>query len=193
MEKDWNALNAQRLTATEKYLEENTQLLNLLQETLQTTDRQNFNLRVFTSIANLCRQNLLMLLNLKKINSLLSLSTSASSINPVGAISFIDQALDQARIMRDERNEMLRKLETVWYEEWFPRVAKANGRVFLDKVDDVKDHVPVRTVDMTYLVYRQLNYPMDKWSEQIINTRNNLAKEKNLPLWNEKLDWKKTD
>jgi hypothetical protein len=192
LEKDWNALNAQRLKAAEKYLKENTQLITLLQETLQTTDRQHFNLRVFKSIANLCRQNLTMLLDLQKINSLLALS-STSSANSAVAISILDHALDKAAEIRNERNEMLKSLETVWYEEWFPRVAEANGRVFLDKVDDVKDHVPVRTIDMTYLVYRQLNYPMDKWFEKVVATRNNLAKEKNLQSRNDQLDWKKTD
>ena len=193
LDKDWNALNAQRLKAAEKYLKENTQLLNLLQETAQTTTEQQFNLRVFISLTNLFRQNCLMLLHLQKINSMLSLSSSVSSTSPLASISFIDQALDRASDIRNERNDMLHSLETVWYEEWFPRIAEANGRVFLDKADDVKDHVPVRTVDMSYLVYRQLNYPMDKWWEQAITTRNKLAKEKNLPLRNEHLDWKNTN
>ncbi|MBL7698554.1 MAG: family 20 glycosylhydrolase [Chitinophagaceae bacterium] len=188
---DWNALNAQRLRAVEKYLKENTQLINLLQETLQKTQRQHFNLRVFISIANLCRQNLRMLLHLQQINSLLALPSS--STDPAISVSLFDHALDKAIEMREERNEMLRSLETVWYEEWFPRVSEANGRVFLDKVDDVKDHVPVRTVDMTYLIYRQLNYPMDKWWDEVLNARNKLAAEKNLPLRNSKLDWKNVD
>ena len=92
--------------------------------------------------------------------------------------------------LRDERNETLKAVETVWYEEWFPRVAEANGRKFLDKVDDVKDHVPIRTVDMSYLVYRQLNYPMEKWWEEVIVRRNRLAKENNLPIRRDQLVWK---
>lgn len=193
LDRDWNVLNAQRLTLAEKYLNENTQLLNLLRETLQTTDEQNFNLRVFESIAKLCRQSLIMLLDLQKIHSLLALSSSASLNDPPSAIAFLDQALDKATETRNKRNEMLKSIEAVWYEEWFPRVAEANGRVFLDRVDDVKDHVPVRTVDMTYLIYRQLNYPMDKWWEQVLGTRNNLAKEKNLPSRNDKLNWTSKD
>lgn len=186
-ENNWNAVNARRLKAASKLLEENTQLIRLLQET-QASSSQQYNIRVFASIAELCRQNLLMLLDLEKINLLLSY---ASSANAATAVSFIDQALDRARSMRDKRNEVLRSVETVWYEEWFPRVKEANGRVFLDVVDDVKDHVPVRTVDMSYLIYRQLNYPMDKWWKDVLASRNQLAQESNLPARNDDLNWKK--
>ena len=48
-----------------------------------------------------------------------------------------------------------------------PRVAEANGRRFLHELDDVKDHLPDRTVDMTYLVYRELLLPFGDWVEQV--------------------------
>jgi hypothetical protein len=188
-ENNWNAVNAQRLKAAEKYLNENTELIALLRETLQTNSRQQFNLRVFISIAELCRQNLQMLLELGQINSLLHSATSAGG---AASVVIIDQALDAAKRMRDERNDVLHSLETTWYEEWFPRVPEANGRKFLDVVDDVKDHVPVRTVEMSYVVYRQLNYPMDSWWERVLNARNKLAKENSLSLRDERLNWKST-
>ncbi len=185
--KNWNVLNADRLKAAEKYLAENTELINLLQETVQEHSQQQFNLRVFISVAQLCRQNLTMLAELGKINSLLDASSSATGAT---SLSLMDEALDHALALRDERNETLKAVETVWYEEWFPRVAEANGRKFLDKVDDIKDHVPIRTVDMSYLVYRQLNYPMEKWWEEVIVRRNRLAKENNLPIRRDNLVWK---
>lgn len=187
--KNWNTLNADRLKAADKYLVENTELINLLQETLQEHSQQQFNLRVFISVAELCRQNLTMLGELSKINSLLTASSSAFG---AASVALIDEALDHAMALRDERNQTLKSVETVWYEEWFPRVAEANGRKFLDKVDDIKDHVPIRTVDMSYLVYRQLNYPMDAWWTEVIAARNKLAKANNLPERNGVLNWKAT-
>jgi hexosaminidase len=71
-------------------------------------------------------------------------------------------------------------------------VPEANGRKFLDKVDDVKDHQPVRTVDLSYLVYRELLYPMGTWAAQVTSIRNQYAQEHQLPGRDDKLDWKDT-
>ena len=69
---------------------------------------------------------------------------------------------------------------------------EANGRKFLDKVDDVKDHQPVRTVDLSYLVYRELLYPMGSWATQLNAIRNQYAQEHHLPARDAKLEWQDT-
>ena len=78
-----------------------------------------------------------------------------------------EQAQQKARDIRDARNRVLQQASEVWYKSWYPRVAEANGRKFLHEMDDIKDHVPDRTVDMSYLVYRQLLLPFDPWIEQL--------------------------
>ena len=72
---------------------------------------------------------------------------------------------------------------------WYPRVAEANGRKYLDEVDDVKDPLPVRTVDMSYLVYREMILPFREWFDQVEKVRNQYAKAHNLPERTDKLDW----
>jgi hexosaminidase len=57
-------------------------------------------------------------------------------------------------------------------------------------VDDVKDHLPDRTVDMTYLIHRELLLPFGEWVEQVRSVRNQYAKSHALPLRNERFDWK---
>ena len=84
----------------------------------------------------------------------------------------------------------LQDATATWYKSWFPRVAEAKGRRYLDKVDDVKDHLPVRTVDMSYLVDRELLYPLDDWAAQVQSVRNGYAAAHHLPARD--LDWKKT-
>ncbi|MEP7257596.1 MAG: glycoside hydrolase family 20 zincin-like fold domain-containing protein [Flavitalea sp.] len=192
LDKDWIANNALRLKATEKYLQENNELIELLQKNIGSADFQQYNLRILLSIAQLCRQELNMLLDFKRISSLLKLSSDLSATSAPAAISLLDQALDQAKEIRSERNETYQSMVAAWYEEWLPRVAEANGRVYLDQVDDVKDHVPMRTADMTYLIYRQLNYPLEKWYEQVKEVRNQRAKEINLPVRADLLNWKNT-
>ena len=70
-----------------------------------------------------------------------------------------------------------------------PRVAEANGRRFLHEVDDVKDHLPDRTIDMSYLVYRELLLPFGEWAEQMRAARNQYAQSHGLPARNERFDW----
>ena len=54
----------------------------------------------------------------------------------------------------------------------------------------MKDHLPDRTVDMTYLVYRELLLPLGDWMEKVRAARNQYARSHGLPLRNEAFDWK---
>jgi hypothetical protein len=109
------------------------------------------------------------------------------------ALAALDQALNLAAHIRTERNDALKNATSVWYEKWFPRVAKANGRRFLNQVDDVKDHLPVRTVDMTYLIYRELLYPFDEWADGTLKVRNEYAEAHHLHARSFSLNWKSTE
>jgi hypothetical protein len=101
----------------------------------------------------------------------------------------VDQALELARAIRYSRNRVLADTTATWYKSWFPRVAEANGRRFRHELDDVKDHVPDRTVDMTYLIYRELRLPVGEWVDRLRAVRNQYAKAHSLPLRTDKFDW----
>ena len=73
------------------------------------------------------------------------------------------------------RTLALRDAVATWYKSWFPRVAEANGRKFVHELDDVKDHVPDRTIDMSYLVDRELHLPFGEWVTAIQAARNQFA------------------
>jgi len=182
LDKDWNSVNKERLQATVGFLKDNKELMNLLYDNLISIDYQHYNLMVFRSIALLCRQNLDMFLDLKRINDLLVHSSKVASDKPEIAVFLIDQAIDQAEKIIEERNKVLQGLTTVWYLDWYPRVAEANGRKYLDRVDDVKDHSPLRTIDIGYLIYRQLKYPLADWSKKVVDARNQFADRNNLPV-----------
>jgi hypothetical protein len=186
---DWNSNNNVRMMLVENFMKENDKLTQLIHENLVKADYQQYNLLVLHSVARLCRQNLQMLLGLKRINDLLALSSAVASYKPAVAVSLVDMALDKAGEIRAERNNTLQAVTAVWYQDWYPRVAEANGRKFLDQVDDVKDHPPVRTVDMSYLIYRELKYPLGKWAEETIKARNEFAKRNNLETTTHSLDW----
>ncbi len=174
---------------TEQSLKENDELMLLLDKNLISANYQHYNLLVLRSVAELCRQNLQMLLGLKRISDLLELSAAVAFDKPAVAVSLIDMALDKAEEIRDERNNTLQSVAAVWYQDWYPRVSEANGRKYLDQVDDIKDHPPVRTVDMSYLIYRELKYPLGKWANDVVNARNEFAKRNNMPTRANTLNW----
>lgn len=188
---DWSKINQQRLQSAQIFLKENQELTDLLHENVRRVQYQRCNMEVMLSVALLCRQNLTMLLGLQHIDSLLKVSSKIASKDASEALSLIDQALGEAEAIRNQRNETLQSLIKIWYKQWYPQVEEANGRRYLNQVDDVKDHRPARTVDMTYLVYRQLHYPLGKWAEEVRNTRNKYAAKNGLPIRKKQVLWEK--
>ena len=182
--------NAKRLELASIFYSRNQALIDLLHADLQSTKFNRYNLEVYLSIAGLYQQNLDMLLDLQKIDNLLAAAERAAArADAPQAIASVDQALDIAKEIRNGRNETLHDVVQTWYKSWFPRVAEANGRRYLLEVDDVKDYLPYRTADMSYLVYRELLLPLGNWYVQVENARNQYAKGYDLPDRTDKLDW----
>ena len=188
---EWAAQNARRLQLAAEFLPDNDELLGLLHDNLPRADLNPYNLEVFLSIARLCRQNLEMLQAVGRMDGLLRSAADAAGKNQSKvALNSVDQALQQAFAVRYSRNRALGDAVEIWYKSWLPRVAEANGRRFLHDLDDVKDHLPDRTVDMSYLVYRELQLPFGDWVEQVRAVRNQYAQSHGLPLRNERFDWR---
>jgi hypothetical protein len=188
---DWAETNAHRLALADEFLAENDELLGLLHENLQRADRNRYNLEVYLSIAYLYRQNLEMLRSISRIDDLLKSAAAAAQKNQTSqAAQAIERALDAARSIQWARNRALRDAQETWYRSWYPRVAEANGRRFLHEVDDVKDHLPDRTTDMSYLVYRQLLLPFDDWVRKIQISGNQYAQAHGTPQRNDTFNWK---
>jgi hexosaminidase len=190
---DWKQENSRRVAIASAALQDNDELLDLLYGNLKTVDQNRYNLEVFLSIAGLYRQNLEMILELARINGLLKQAqTDAKREKPSEAVASLDEALNAADAILRERNSALQNATRVWYQTWFPRVAEANGRRYLDQVDDVKDHRPVRTIDMSYLAYRELLYPLGDWAAATLAARNEYARVHILPERSGILNWKDT-
>jgi hypothetical protein len=191
LDRDWRLENEKRLELASRFLAQNDRLLDLLHMNTQRVQFNRYNLEVYLSIAGLYRQNLLMLQDFGQISdSLKAAEASATRVEAEKAVASLDQALDRAESIRQRRNQALQNVTATWYKSWFPRVPEANGRTFLDKVDDVKDHQPVRTVDMSYLVYRELLYPFGDWANKVAAVRNQYAGAHHLPVRDYKFNWK---
>jgi hexosaminidase len=186
---DWSNENSGLLNEMKTFKKENDELVDLLNQNLKKVKNQQYNIRILLSVAQLCRHNLNFLAELHTIDSLLKISSGEASANQAKAISYIDQALDRIQIIKQQRDDLLTSTTELWNRDWFPRVSEANGRIFLDQVDDIKDHLPVRTVDMSYLIYRELHFPLGKWAEDVRNSRNQFAKENQLPERTEVIDF----
>ena len=191
---DWSLENAKRVQMAQEKMPANDELLDLLHTNLRSVQFQRYNLEVYLSIAGLYRQNLQMLQEMEEIDGALKAAQAAAAqVQFERAVAALDRALDIAEQIRDQRNEALHSAVDTWYQSWYPRVEEANGRRYLNEVDDVKDHLPVRTVDMSYLVYREMILPMGEWFNQVENARNQYAKAHNIPERTDKLDWKNTN
>ncbi len=189
----WAGMNERRLQLAGRFLAENDELLDLLYENLRRVEFNRYNLELYVAIAHLYRQNIEMLLDLGRINDALQAAQDAAAKpDPKLALAAVDRALDLAERIWKDRNEAWADAVTVWYKSWYPRVAEANGRRFVDKVDDVKDHLPVRTVDMSYLIYRQLLYPLGEWAAAVQKVRNMYAGDHQLPARTITWDWRST-
>jgi hexosaminidase len=187
----WSQENAKRLEAAEGALPENDELIGLLQENLPLAEQNRYGLEVFLAIARLFRQNLTMLESFARIDAALSSAHAAAKEGKDhDAVVALDQALEIARSLRHERNQALREAIATWYKTWYPRVAEANGRQFLHDLDDVKDHLPDRTVDMSYLVYDELQLPLDDWYDRTQSARNSYATQHHLPALTAPLNWR---
>jgi hypothetical protein len=188
--RDWRQENQKRLELADNFLAQNDRVLDLLHMNVQRVEFNRYNLEVYLSIAGLYRQNLLMLQALGQISdSLKAAEGFASRVEAKRAVASLDRAINIAENIRRHRNEALQDATATWYKSWFPRVPEANGRKYLDKVDDVKDHEPVRTVDMSYLVYRELLYPLGDWANKVIAVRNEYATAHQLPARSDKFNW----
>ena len=172
---------------------QNDELVDLLRMNMARVQFNHYNLEVFLSIADLYRQNLAMLRDLGRISASLEAAQQAAGKSEAEtAVASLDQALNLAQNIREYRNQVLQNATDTWYKSWFPRVLEANGRRYLNVVDDVKDHQPVRTIDMSYLVYRELLYPMDNWAKLVLAARNQYAGEHHLPARVFSLNWGET-
>ncbi|HMH34471.1 MAG TPA: glycoside hydrolase family 20 zincin-like fold domain-containing protein [Puia sp.] len=189
LKSNWADSNDKRLQLAQSFLKESDELMLLLRKLNGRVNNQ-YNIQVIKTVADVCRQNIRMLLDLKKIHELLASASKAAVNNPANAIQLIDQSLDLSTIIKRERNHVLDSLTMVWYKDWLPLVKEANGRIYLQSVDDVKDHRPIRTSDMSYLIYRELNYPLDKWAEETLSARNTFARRHSLKQRVFNLMWK---
>lgn len=187
----WKRDNAARLTSADIALADNDELLALLNTNMRLAERNVYNLEILASIARLCRQNLHMLRGIARIDeALTSAAGHAAGQRHEEALASLDNALRAARQIRKERNQVYRDVTAVWAKSWFPRVSEANGRRFLHEVDDVKDHLPDRTVDMSYLVLRELLLPMEEWYGKLQAARDEYARAHSMPVRGEALNWK---
>lgn len=186
----WNEANGQRLQLAAQFLNESDELIAILNGNLLRAERNQYNVEVMLSNALLCRQNVAFLLTLGRIDKQLgTAATEAGAGRAKQAVAAVDSALDALRGARDERNQTMAGLTETWYKSWYPRVAEANGRRLLHELDDVKDHPGDRTVDLSYLVLRQLQLPVADWAAQLESARNRYAAAHNLPERNQPLNW----
>ena len=185
----WSNDNAKRLALAAEATRESDTLLGMLAENIRTVQLNRYNLKVYLSVANLYRQGFDMIAGIRNMDALLTSAARKSSQDPAHALSDVDSALDVAGSIWRQRNQALQNAVDTWDVVSFPRVADANGRHFLFELDDVKDHEADRTVDLSYLVYREKILPFGEWVNAILASRNQYAAAHQLPPRDIRWNW----
>ncbi|MGA8184290.1 MAG: hypothetical protein WB819_11695, partial [Terriglobia bacterium] len=196
--RDWSQENARRMQLAEKFLGENDELLDLLYTKLPSVQFNRYNLEVYLSLSEICRQNLKMLQGLEGISKHLeNAREQAAGLHYQDAIRELDGALDAAKAIRDGRNQVLHDTTKVWYKSIFPRVREANGR---HVARDPQSFVSVATSaqarrrqsGLGYMLDREFSLPFGEWFHQVQAVRNHYAAEHHLPAREDKFDWMDT-
>jgi hexosaminidase len=195
---DWHTENARRMELAWKFLGENDELMNLLYSNLASVQFNRYNLEVYLSLAEICRQNLKLLQGLEGVsNDLETAQNEAGKLHYADAISALDHALDTVGLIRDYRNQVLHDATETWYKSIFPRVREANGRHL---AREPQDFVSVSTsevdrrrqVGLLYLINREFLLPLGDWFNQAQEVRNRYAAAHKLPAREDKFDWMDT-
>ncbi len=190
---DWGTLNKRQLSLVGASLRQNDELLGLLHKNLRSVQFHRYNLEVFLSIAQLCRQNLEMLKELGEISELFRAAQApAARLEYDQALTGLDEALDLAVNILDQRNRTLQDATATWYKSWYPRVPEANGRRYLLVLNDVQDYRVDRALGLNYLIERELLLPFGKWVTQVAQVRNHYAAEHGMPERTLHFNWQDT-
>ncbi|HWE52674.1 MAG TPA: beta-N-acetylhexosaminidase [Bryobacteraceae bacterium] len=168
-------IDRQRYRLASENMATNDELIGLLRENMRRVERNRYNLEIFLSIAQLYWHNLNLLTRID--NAAHAVQAAREDTDKKKAVAELDRALATIRAIQSERDEVLHLVSEVWQRSWFPRVAQANGRTFVHELDDVKDHLPDRTVGMEYLVYREFVLPWKNWETKIELERRRLTGE----------------
>jgi hypothetical protein len=121
----------------------------------------------------------------------------ARKLDYAGAVAALDQALDAAGKIRDDRNQALHDVTDTWYKTWFPRVREAHGRHVGRAAQSFVDTAPSeaahrRQEGLAYLIERELALPLGDWVNQVRDVRNRFAVAHKLPTREVKFDWQDT-
>ena len=195
---NWLQENTARVELASKFRGENDELLDLLYTNLASVQFNRHNLEVYLSIAQLCRQNLLMFKALEEVsNNLDQAQQHAGKLQYADAVAALDQALDVAATIRDERNQALHDVTATWYKTWFPRVREANGRHVARAPQNFVDTQTTegarrRQEGLAYLIEREFSLPFGDWFNQVQDVRNRYAADHKLPARDGKFDWQDT-
>lgn len=195
---DWSDANSRRVNLAEKFLAQNDELMSLLYANIPEVQFNHYNLEVYLSIAQICRQNLLMLKGLDQIDrNLETAQQEAAKLHYPAALKALDAALDAAAQIRDKRNQALQDVTLTWYQTWFPRVREANGRHVAEEPQPFVEMATSqdarrRQEGLKYLVDREFLLPFGDWVNQVQAVRNAYANAHKLPTRQDRFDWQDT-
>jgi len=160
---------------------ENDVLIHRIYSNIPKVDRNQYNLEVFLSIAELTGHHNRMIAGMSTIEDKLKSARSAAEKNtPEQAVGLLVAVYDEARRTIEERHEVLRGLTKTWEKSRFPKGREVNGRKFYHVLDDTKDHWADRRPDLSYMTAPEESIELEKWLKQLALVIQEYARKNNV-------------
>jgi len=183
--------NAKRLQLAEDAAAENDELMGFAARKSPASGMEPVRAVGIFSISDLYRQNLDMLRSIGGIDKMLQTASESARKNETRqAIQSIDRALDAARAIQWSRNKALRDLQNTWYKSCIHASPKRMAANSCMSSTMVKDHLPDRTIDMSYLFIVRCCCPSASGLSRFGSHAIQYAPEASIAMRNDKLDWK---
>jgi hypothetical protein len=162
-------------------LKKNDLLISGLMHNMSRVSHNRYNLEIFLSIALLERFTMETVLNLAKVEDYLVIA-SGSVDDPEKAVGQLINAYKLTGKILKNQDEMWSAFKTTWYKGRLPKNQSRNGKDFLHRFDDVKDHFADRRVGLDYMVAPFERMHISEWREQLGKIATEYAGLHNIPV-----------
>ncbi len=157
---------------------ENDILVHALQDNMGRADRNRYNIEVMLSLAHFAGHHWRLLIGLAEVERTLE---QAAKAKPKEALDRMAAAYRQASSLEREGERVFADLTRTFEQSQYPKGRSFNGKMFLQVLDDTKDHWAGRTADWGYMQAPERGMGLGQWRKDLATAIAAFANRNNLP------------
>ena len=161
-------------------LKKNDLLISQLMHDISRVDHNRYNLEVFLAIAYLERYTMETVVNLAKVEDYLT--EASKSDEPAQAVGQLINAYKLSGKIINDQHAMWSDFTATWNKSRLPKNQSRNGKKYLHRFDDVKDHFADRRMGLDYMMAPFERMQMEAWRQQLGKIITGYAGIHNIPV-----------